>query len=326
MKPLVTRLVRNVFAASLLAIALPALHAQSYPTGPIKVIVPYPAGSGVDGVARATVSRMATALGQPIVIENKAGAGGNIGVELAARAPNDGYTLLFDATQLVGNVGISKVRYDPIKDFEPIALVSRVSAILVVPPESPAKTVQELVAMAKAKPGSLNYASGGNGGIGHYSGELLKSNGGDLDIVHVPYKSAAEQVTSVMTGQTQLAFPALQIALPFIKAGKLRALGVTGANRSGALPDVPTMQEAMKPGFALDAWYGLLAPAGTPQPILDRLHAELMKVLADPAVRKTLTDSSQEVVGSTPAEFAAVIAKDLKVWSDLAVKLNVKVD
>ncbi len=319
-------LVLRTFAAALLALAVPALHAQAYPTGPVRVVVPFPAGSGVDGVARNVISRMATGLGQPIVIENRAGAGGNIGTEFVARAPKDGYTLLFNATQLVGNPGISTVKYDALKDFAPVSLVSRVSAMLVVPPDSPAKSVTELIAMAKEKPGSLSYASGGNGGIGHYSGELLKSNGGNLDIVHVPYKSAAEQVTSVMTSQTQLAFPALQIALPQVKAGKLRALAVTGPRRSSQFPDVPTMAEAMSPGFTLDAWYGLLAPAGTPAAVITRLHAELVKVLADPAVRLSLTSASQDVVGSTPGEFAEVIAHDLKLWTDLAVKLKVKVD
>lgn len=317
---------RRLLAAMVLACAVPAALAQAYPSGPIRVVVPFPAGSGVDGVARTVVARMAAGLGQPIVIENRAGAGGTIGTELVARAPNDGYTLLFNATQLVGNPGISNVKYDAVKDFAPVSLVSRVSVILVVPPDSPARTVQDLIRMARERPGALSYASGGNGGIGHYSGEMFKSQAGNLDIVHVPYKSAAEQVTSVMTGQTQLAFPAPQIALPQIKAGKLRALAVTGAVRATATPELPTMMEAMNPGFALDAWYGLLAPAGTPASVVTRLHAELMKVLADPAVRQTLESGAQDVVGSTPAEFAAVIAKDLKLWTDLAVRLKVKVD
>ena len=316
----------RVFVAMVLGFGLGAIHAQGYPSGPIKVVVPFPAGSGVDGVARSVISQMAGALGQPIVIDNRAGAGGNIGTEFVARAPKDGYTLLFNATQLVGNPGISAVKYDAIKDFAPISLVSRVSAMLVVPPDSPVRSVAELIALAKAKPGALSYASGGNGGIGHYSGELLKANAGNLDIVHVPYKSAAEQVTSVMGSQTQLAFPALQIALPQVKAGKLRALAVTGARRSAQFPDVPTMQEAMTPGFTLDAWYGLLAPAGTPPAIIARLHAELVKVLADPAVRQSLVSASQDVVGSSPGEFAETIARDLKVWTDLAHKLGVKAD
>lgn len=311
------------FGCALLALPLAALAA--YPERPIHVIVAYPAGSGVDIVARAVAGRL-TSLGQPVVIDNKVGAGGNIGHELAAHAPADGYTLLFTATQLVGNPGLGKVNYDPIKDFAPISLTSRIPALLVVPANSPARTVKELIAMAKSKPGALSYASGGNGGIGHFSGELLKSNGGNLDIVHIPYKSAAEQVLSIVTGQTALGFPAMQIALPQVRAGKLRALGVTGATRNSLLPDVPTMKEAMDNGFVLEAWYGLLAPAGTPPEIIDKLHAEIVKILQDPAVRTPLVESSHEVVGSTPAEFATTIRTDLKVWGDLAQKLGAKVD
>lgn len=316
--------VRPLLAALVLAAPLAAL--AEYPDQVIKVFVAFPAGSAVDVVARSIVSRLAGPLGQPVVIENKVGAGGNIGFELAARAPKDGYTLLFAPTQLAANPGLGKVNYDPIKDFAPIMLTSRISALLVVPPESPAKTVAELIAMARAKPGTLSYASGGNGGIGHFSGELLKTNGGNLDIVHIPYKSAAEQVQSVMANQTAFAYPAMQLALQQVRSGKLRALAVTGANRSQLLPNVPTMSEAMNPGFVLDAWYGLLAPAGTPVEIVNRLNAELGKILRDPAVRTPLVEGSHDVVGSTPAEFAAVIQKDFKVWGDLARQLNVKVD
>lgn len=318
------RLFRRWFAALLLALPL-AAWAQ-YPQGPIKVIVAFPAGSAVDGVARALMTRLAGNLGQPIVIDNRVGAGGNIGFEAAAKAPKDGYTLLFAPTQLAANPGLGKVGYDPNKDFAPIVLTSRISALLVVNPELPAKNVAELIAMAKAKPGTMSYASGGNGGIGHFSGELLKANGGNLDIVHIPYKSAAEQVQSVMANQTAFAYPAMQLALQLVKSGKLRALAVTGANRSQLLPDVPTMNEAMSPGFVLDAWYGLLAPVGTPPDIVNRLNAEMLKILRDPAVRGPLVDGSHEIVGSTPAEFAATIQRDFTVWGDLARKLNVKVD
>lgn len=322
------RLKRRVFVAVLAAATVPTLHAQSqdYPRRQIHVVVPYPAGSGVDGVARLVIARMAQGLGQPIVIDNRGGAGGNIGTEQVARAPADGYTLLLNATQLVGNPGIMNVKYDATKDFAPISLIARVSTILVVPPESPAKTVQDLIRLAREKPGTLSFASGGNGGIGHYSGELFKANGGNLDIVHVPYKSAAETITSIMTNQTQVAFGLPAIALPQIKAGKLRALAVTGATRSAIVPELPTMLEAMSPGFAIDAWYGLLAPAGTPAPVIDRLYAELKKVLADPVVLKGLETAALDPVGSTPTQFADVIVKDLKMWTDLAVRLKVKVD
>jgi tripartite-type tricarboxylate transporter receptor subunit TctC len=306
-------------------LALPLLARADYPERPIHVIVAFPAGSAVDLVARSVAGRL-TSLGQPVVIENKVGASGNIGHELAARAPKDGYTLLFTATQLVGNPGLGKVNYDPVRDFAPVSLTSRIPALLVVPTDSPAKTVADLIAMAKNKPGTLSYASGGNGGIGHFSGELLKANGGNLDIVHVPYKSAAEQVMSVMTSQTAFAYPAMMLALPHVKAGKLRALAVTGNNRNELLPSVPTMKEAMTPGFVLEAWYGLLAPAGVPAEIVNKLNAEIVKILRDPAVRGALVEGSHEVVASSPAEFASAIRQDLRVWGDLAQKLNVKVD
>jgi tripartite-type tricarboxylate transporter receptor subunit TctC len=308
------------------ALAPTVVQAQAYPGKPVRVVVPFPAGSGVDTVARQVISKMAPALGQPIVIDNRAGAGGNIGTEHVARQAADGYTLLFTATQLVGNPGLGNTRYDAIRDFAPVALVSRIPALLVVPASSPVNTLQDLVALARSKPGVLSYASGGNGGIGHYAGELFKTHGGNLDIVHVPYKSAAEQVMSVMQDQTQLGFPALMIALPQVRAGKLKPLAVTTANRSPLFPDVPTTREALQPGFTLDAWYGLLAPAGTPKAVVDRLNAELRAVLADPAVRKTLMQGSHEIVGSSPAQFAQTIAADLKLWTDLAVKLKVKVD
>jgi tripartite-type tricarboxylate transporter receptor subunit TctC len=307
-------------------LAFPEASAQSWPSKPVRVVVPFPAGSGVDTVARQVISKMASGLGQPIVIDNRGGAGGNIGTEHVARQPADGYTLLFTATQLVGNPGLGNTRYDAIRDFAPVALVSRIPALLVVPASSPVNSVQDLIQLARSKPGTLSYASGGNGGIGHYAGELFKTHGGNLDIVHVPYKSAAEQVMSVMQDQTQLAFPALMIALPQVKAGKLKPLAVTTENRSPLFPNVPSTREALPQGFTLDAWYGLLAPTGTPAPVVERLNAELRKVLADPTVRDTLIQGSHEIVGSSPAEFAKVIEADLKLWTDLAVKLKVKAD
>lgn len=322
----VRRFLRPLLGAAIALVAAAPTGALAWPDKPIRVVVPFPAGSGVDVVARAVVSRMAPGLGQPVVIDNRGGAGGNIGHELAARAAPDGYVLLFTATQLVGNPGIGTVKYDAVKDFAPVGLVSRVPALLVVSADSPVRSVQDLVAAARSRPNALSYASGGNGGLGHFAGELFKTQGGNLDIVHVPYKSAAEQVMSVIQGQTQLAFPALQIAQPQVAAGRLRALAVTGEKRSTQFPNVPTMREAMNPGFALDAWYGLLAPAGTSEPIVRRLNEEMLRVLAMPEVRETLVSGSQEIVGSSPAEFAETIVRDLKVWTELAQRLGVKVD
>jgi len=306
-------------------LSVPLLSLADYPERPIRVIVPFPAGSGVDIVARSVASRLSS-LGQPIVIDNKAGASGNIGHELAARSPNDGYTLLFTATQLIGNPGLGKVNYDAVKDFAPISLTSRIPALLVVPGDSPIKTIADLIAAAKAKPGAMSYASGGNGGIAHFASEMLKTSGGNLDIVHIPYKSAAEQLVSVMTNQTAFGFTIIQIGMPQIKAGKIRPVAVTGTNRSELLPNVPTMKEAMSSGFVLEAWYGLLAPAGTPPEIVAKLNGEVIKILRNPTVRAPLIEGGHDVVGSSPPEFALAIRQDLKLWGDLAQKLGVKTD
>lgn len=307
-------------------LALPMTVTATYPDRPIHVIVAFPAGSAVDSVARAVVGRLASGFGQPIVIENKVGASGTMGTELAARAPKDGYTLFFTATQLVASPGLGKVNYDPMKDFAPISLTSRIPALLVVPADSPPKTVADLIAMAKARPGALSYSSGGNGSLGQFSGELLKSNGGNLDIVHIPYKSAAEQVISVVSKQTSFSFPVMILGLPYVKSGKLRALAITGASRSALLPLVPTMREAMNPGFALETWSGLLAPAGVAPEIINKLNAAIQALLRDPTVRGPLVEGGHTVVGSSPEEFAAVIRRDLRVWGDLARQLGVKVD
>ena len=324
-----TPLLRRRAFAALALCALPlaaAAAAQAYPERLLRVIIPYPAGSAVDVLGRALFTRLSAHLGQPMVVENKVGANGNIGMAQAAQTPKDGYTLLFTPTQLVSNPGLGKTGYDPVKDFTPIMLVSRIPALLVVPAASPARTVADLVALAKSKPGALSYASGGNGGIGHFSGEAFKAVAGGLDIVHIPYKAASEQIQSVIAGDTQLAFPALSLALPQLQGGRLRALAVTGAKRHPLLPQVPTMVESTPPGFVLDAWYGLLAPAGAPADVVARLNTELGKVLREPEVRKMLVDGSHDVVASSPTEFAEVIAKDLKVWGDLARTLHVKVD
>lgn len=316
---------RALLALPLAALPLLGTAQATYPDKVVRVIVPYPAGSAVDVVGRTLFARLSANLGQQVIVDNKVGANGNVGMAQAAQAPKDGYTLLFTPTQLVSNPGLGKTGYDPLKDFSPVMLTSRIPAVLVVPTASPAKTVAELAAMAKARSGALSYASGGYGGIGHFSGEAFKMGGG-LDIAHIPYKSAAEQTNSVIAGDTQLAFPALSIALPHIESGRLRALAVTGASRHPLLPQVPTMAQAQPPGFVLEAWYGLLAPAGVPPEVVTRLNAELAKVLSEPEVRKVLQAGSHDIVASSPAEFAQVIAKDFQVWGDLARKHNVKID
>ena len=300
------RAVRPLLAGLLLTAPL-AVRAE-YPEQPIRVFVAFPAGSAVDVVARSILSRLAGPLGQPVVIENKVGASGNIGFELAARAPKDGYTLLFAPTQLAANPGLGKVNYDPIKDFAPIMLTSRISALLVVPPDSPARTVAELIAMAKAKPGTLSYASGGNGGIGHFSGELLKSNGGNLDIVHIPYKSAAEQVQSVMANQTAFAYPAMQLALQQVRG---RQAACACRHRRQTQPVVARRADHVRSDESRFRARCLVRPARARRNAArDRRTSSTRnsaKVLRDPAVRASLVDGSHEIVASTPAEFAATI-------------------
>jgi tripartite-type tricarboxylate transporter receptor subunit TctC len=254
-----------------------------------------------------------------VVIENRGGAGGNIGAEAAAKAAPDGYTLLLATSSHVVNPSLyQKVAYDPVRDFTPVALLIKMPSLLVVPPDSPARSVQELVALAKSKPGALNYGSGGAGSLAHLSGATFQKVAG-IDVVHVPYKGAPEIVTSLLSGQSQYAFPTFSTALPQVRAGKLRALAVTGAKRNAQLPDVPTMSEAMPPGFELEAWFGLWAPAGTPADIVRRLNADVDAILRDPEFRTKLASDGSEVVSGTPEEFAAYVRSEAAKW-DRVVK------
>ena len=248
----------------LLAMAAPLLaNAQPYPSKPIRMIVPYAAGTATDALARILGDRLAQALGQPVVVDDRPGAGGNIGVEAAANAPNDGYTLLLGTIDMASNASLYRaVNYDPIKDFAPVSTIARIPGLLVVPADSPAKSVQDLVVLAKAKPGRLNFASGGNGSQAHFGGDMLKQAGG-IDVVHVPYRGAADMVASLLSSQTAFAFPTFITVYPLVQSGRLRALAVTSPTRNARLPNVPTMKEALPPGFELNAWFGILSPAGT---------------------------------------------------------------
>jgi tripartite-type tricarboxylate transporter receptor subunit TctC len=315
----------SILAAS--AAYAPASHAQdAFPNKPIAVIVPFPAGVGVDVTIRTIAPKVAETLGQPLVVDNKPGAGGNIGHDLAARAPKDGYTLLGTASNFVANPSLySKVNYDPLKDFLPIAGLIRTPSVLVVPADSPIKSVPDLIAFAKANPGKLNYASGGNGSLAHFSGELFKTAAG-VDMVHVPYKGAPDIITSLMGKQTDLAFPVLVSVLPQLKAGTLRPLAITGTKRSATLPDVPTIYEVMKPGFDIESENGLVAPAGVPPAVIVKLNAAVVKALRDPAIAGPLTASGFEVVASTPEEFAARLKSDVAKYEEVVKKSGAKVD
>jgi len=315
-----------VLAGLCVATEVRAQDAAAYPSKPIHVIVPFPAGVGVDVVMRIIGPHLGTSLGQPVVVENKPGAGGNIGHELAARAPKDGHTLLGTTSSFVANPSLyRKVNYDPLKDFVPITGLIRTPSVLVVPAGSPIKSVQELIALAKAKPGTISYASGGNGSLAHFSGELFKTLAG-VDMLHVPYKGAPDIMTSLLSKQTDLAFPVLVSVLPQLKAGTLRALGVTGTKRSPQLPDVPTMYEVMNPGFDIESENGIVAPAGVPSAVVAKLNAEIVKVLRDSAVSGPLVANGFEVVGSTPAEFGARLKNDVAKFDEIVKKSGARVD
>jgi tripartite-type tricarboxylate transporter receptor subunit TctC len=312
-------------AAALGLGAASAAHAQ-YPTKPVKLIVPFIAGSAPDVLARAVGEKLGQRLGQPVVIDNRGGAGGNIGAEAAAKSAADGYTLLLATSSHVVNPSLyARVGYDPVKDFAPVALLMKLPSLLVAAPDLPAASVSQLIALAKAKPGQLNYGSGGNGSLAHLSGATFVTMA-DLDVTHIPYKGAPEIITSLLSGQTQFGFPTFSTALPQVKAGKLKALGVTSARRNPQLPDVPTMLESMSPGFEIEAWFGLWAPAATPPDVVRQLGAEVAAVLRDPAFRAQLASDGSEVVSGTPEEFTAYVKTEAAKWAKIVKDSGARID
>ena len=296
-------------------LAAPAATAQTFPDHVIKIVVPTSAGGGNDAMARIIGVKLGERLKQPIIIDNKAGANGAIASEFVAKSAADGYTLLFGYIATHGiNPALSKVPYDPVKDFAPITMIAEAQEVLVVNPSVKANTVAELVALAKAKPGSLSYASAGNGTAPHLSGELFKQLAG-IDMLHVPYKGSAPAITDTLGGTTQVMFPSLVAASQFIKAGKLRALAVTGSKRSPLFPSLPTVAEAGVAGFQITQWYGLFAPAKTPPAVVEKLNRELVAVMNDPDTRKKFADQGADVSTGTPAEFGKFVQAELTKWS-----------
>ncbi|HSV21279.1 MAG TPA: tripartite tricarboxylate transporter substrate binding protein [Casimicrobiaceae bacterium] len=303
-------LVQCIGACVLACLAFGA-RAADYPSRPIHLIVPFAAGGGNDTVARLVGQGLTAELGQPVVIDNRPGAGGVVGAEAAAHAAPDGYTLF------LGGVGSHAINpslhehlgYDPVKDFTPISLIASAPLVLVVHPSVPATSVHELVALAKAKPGALNYASNGNGSSSHLAAAMFASMTG-VDLVHVPYKGLAPALGDLLSGQVQLMFSSVVAILPHVKAGKLRALAVSSKERLSLLPDLPTVSEAGVPNYQTSSWYGILAPAGTPPDAVARLNAAIVKVVAQPHVRQALAQEGADPVGSTPAAFGAFIQSE----------------
>jgi tripartite-type tricarboxylate transporter receptor subunit TctC len=313
-------------AGLMLAIASAPGMAQ-WPAKPVHFIVPYPAGGPVDAVARLLGQRVAEALGQPVIVENKAGAGGNIGADFVAKSAADGYTLLMGAvaTHAINPTLYPAMPYDAARDFAAITQVASTPNVLVVHPALPVKSVQELVAYARAHPGKLNFGSGSTGSAGHLAGELLKSMAG-IDMTHVPYKGAAAAMQDLVAGRLDLMFDNLASAQGQVRAGTVRALAVTTAKRSALAPEIATMGESGLPGFDINTWFGVFAPAGTPAPIVQRLHDEFAAALASAEVRTRMLSLGAEPVSSTPAAFAAFVDGEAKKYARLVKASGARAD
>ena len=319
----------NITRSALLAVcALSAgALAQTFPSKPVRILVPFPAGSGVDIIARMIGNPLAEAWGQAVVVDNRPGASGAIACELAAKAVPDGYTLLLgNASSLAMAPSLyAHVAYDPVKSFAPITLISSSANVLVVHPSLPAASITALIALAKAKPGQLTYGSGGSGSSPHLSGELFRSMTG-VNLVHVPYKGTPQLITDLLGGQIHMSFTSLVSALPYIRQGRLRPLGVTSLTRAASLPELPTISEAGLKGYEVTVWQGMLAPAGTPLPVIEQLNAQIAKIVRSPETRERLAVQGLEPAYSKPAEFAAYIATEVVKWGKVIKQAGMTAD
>jgi len=323
-------LLRSRLGAALVAslcalVVTPA--AAAYPDRPIRLVVPFPAGGGADALARTIMPRVAQELGATIVIDNRPGAGGNVGAEHVAHAAPDGYTLLYgtNGTHAINRTLYAQQGFDPVRDFAPVSRMTQIAALMVVNPSVPARSVSELVEYAKANPGKVFFASAGNGTTSHLAGELFKTVA-SVDIVHVPYRGGALAAADVAGGQVQMMIDVMPNVLPLASGGKLRALGVTTATRVPAAPDIPTVAESGLPGFEVSAWDGIFAPAGTPAAVVDRLNAAIRQALADPKVRESLVGRGAQPVPSTPDELARHVAAESEKWARVVRQSGAKID
>jgi tripartite-type tricarboxylate transporter receptor subunit TctC len=313
------------FACSALLIARPA-PAQEFPARPVRLVVSFAPGGSVDVVARLLGQKLSERWGQQVVVDNRPGAGGNLSAEIVAHAPADGHTLYLCSASFVVNPSLyGKTTYDPVGDFAPVSLVSVVQNVLVANPRVPAESVRALVALAKARPGQINYASTGSGTSGHLVMELFKSMAG-IDLVHVPYRVVGQAQSDLIAGQVLLWFPTAPGALPHINAGRMKALAVAGAQRSPALPALPTVSEAGVPGFEASTWYAMLAPARTPRRIVERINGDVVAILRQPDVQERLTGLGIEIVGSSPDELARHLKSEMPKWARVVKQSGARVD
>lgn len=320
MKKVVTLLAIFMFVVvfgSSSALAAGPDKTAGFPTKPVRLVVPFSAGGTTDVLSRILGQKLSDAIGQPVLVDNRPGANGNIGAELVAHSPADGYTIMmgFDGTLAINPSVYRKLAFDPIKDFAPVANVGVVALLIVTHPSLPVKNLQELVAYAKTHPGKVFYSSAGPGSTGHLTGELFKIRAGNIDISHVAYKGGGQAINDLLSGQIQMMVTALPTVEAHIKSGKLRTIAFTTAKRVGAMPDLPTIAESGYPGFDVASWYGIVAPAGTPAEIVRKLNAEIVKILSQPEIRQRFIQLGTEPMGGTPESFGATMRADIDKWA-----------
>ena len=317
---------KRLLAFAALALFAGAVSAQPYPSKPVRVVIPWPPGGSNDVVGRIVLQKVAEYVGQQFIIDNRAGAAGSIGADVVAKAPPDGYTIMVHSTSHVGNAHLyKKLPYDTLKDFTGVALLAAQPGALTVHPSLPVKTVKEFIALAKARPGTINYSSSGNGSAPHLSMALLVAMTG-INVVHVPYKGGAPQVTALVSGETQASLATVSTVLVHVQSGRLRALGVSSAKRSGTLPNVPTIAEAGVPGYEMSPWIGVFAPAAMPRDLINRLNAEINKALKSPDVSQLLASQALDALGGTPEEFDGRIKVDYEKYGKLIKLTGARVD
>jgi len=316
------------FLVCALLLVMPgAAPAQGYPAKTIRMIVPFPAGGATDIVGRLIAQKLTESWGHPVIVDNRGGAGGTIGSDVAAKAPPDGYTILVgtSSTHAIAPSLYPKLSYDPVRDFAPVTLIASATILLAVHPSLPAKNTRELIALAKRQPNALSFASSGNGGISHLVGEHFKSVGG-IQMLHVPYKGDTPALVDLVSGQVHLMFGTAVSFLPYVKAGRLNALAVTNPKRSPIVPNVPTVAESGLPGFEALQWFGIFAPAGTPRDIVTRLSGEIVKIVRLPDIRERMTSLGAEVVGSTPEQLATFVKADTAKWARVVKQSGAKIE
>src|SRR5882672_2371924 len=328
--PKLARALRLLLLAALGTALVPwpasAQTSDAWPSKPLRFILPFPPGGGTDILGRLIAERLTAGLGQPVVTENRGGAGGNVGAEAAAKSPPDGYTIVLVAPSLAISPSLySKLNYDPVKDFAPVSLVATVPNVMITNPSVPAASLKEFIALAKGKPGEMNFGSGGSGTSNHLAGELFNIVAG-VKLVHVPYKGVNLAMNDVLSGRVQLVFIGVPAAVPHIKAGRLRALALASTQRSAVLPDVPTVDEAGLPKFEVTTWYGILTPAGTPKPVVARLNGELGKIMHSPELKERLEALATDPLTSTPEEFADLIRREIAKWGEVVREAGLKAD